>query len=355
MVQIQISVRELLEALQEPLGLEVVAGRDGGDRPIRAARIQKPGLALAGYSAFVHPDRVQVLGLTEISYLATLEPAARERAAGTLTALGLACILVTKGLAPPKELVAACDRTQTPLLRTQMVSSEAIDRVIAFLLDGLMPRTSVHGVLMDVGGVGILIAGASGIGKSECALDLVRRGHRLVADDVVEIRRRGNDLVGQASAMIRGLVEIRGLGILNVSQLYGVTAIREHKRIELHIELEEWRKERQYDRTGLDERRHEILGVGLRSLLMPVRPGRDIATLVEVASRNFLLRLRGLNAAEALKTRIDEEISHASASRERVEEMIPPDDDPTDTGDIPSLHRAAHIPAVLDHLEDELE
>lgn len=351
----EVLVRELIESLRAPLHLEVCAGRDGGERPIRAARIQKPGLALAGYSAFIHPDRVQVLGQTEISYLAQLDPVARERAATTLTSLTLACVLVTKGLPPPSELIHACDRTRTPLLRTPVVSSEAIDRVITYLAEMLMPRTSIHGVLIDVGGVGVLVTGASGIGKSECALELVRRGHRLVADDVVEIRRRGNDLVGQASALIRGLLEIRGLGILDVADLYGVTATRDHKRIELHVELEDWRRERVYDRTGLDERRHDILGVKLRSLLMPVRSGRDVASLVEVASRNFLLNLRGHNAAQVLKGRIDAEMAGSSAPRERVEEMLPPDDDPTEIGEAPSLHRAAHLSAVLDHLEDEVE
>lgn len=351
----EILVRELIEALTTPLSLSVLAGREGGDRPIRAARIQKPGLALAGYSAFVHPDRVQVLGQTEISYLAQLDPPARERAATTLTSLTLACVLVTKGLTPPVELVAACDRTRTPLLATPLVSSAAIDAVIAHLTDGLMPRTSMHGVLVDVGGVGILVTGASGIGKSECALELVRRGHRLVADDVVEIRRRGSDLVGQASALIRGLLEIRGLGILDVAELYGATATRDHKRIELHVELEEWRRERMYDRTGLDERRTDILGVRLRALLMPVRSGRDVASLVEVAARNFLLQLRGHNAAHILKGRMDAELAGSSASREQVEEMLPPDEDPAESGESPSLHRAAHLSAVLDHLEDELE
>ncbi len=352
----EVLVHELIESLRGALRLEVCAGGEGGQRPIRAARIQKPGLALAGYSAFIHPDRVQVLGQTEISYLAQLDGPGRERAATTLTSLTLACVLVTKGLSPPPELVVACDRTRTPLLRTPVVSSEAIDRVINYLSDRLMPRTSIHGVLVDVGGVGVLVTGASGIGKSECALELVRRGHRLVADDVVEIRRRGNDLVGQASALIRGLLEIRGLGILDVADLYGVTATRDHKRIELHVELEDWRRERVYDRTGLDERRHDILGVKLRSLLLPVRSGRDVASLVEVASRNFLLHLRGHNAAQVLKGRIDAEMAgSSSATRERVEEMLPPDDDPTEIGEAPSLHRAAHLSAVLDHLEDEVE
>lgn len=305
----EITVQAFLDHVQGPLSLEVSAGSTGLGRVLRSARIQKPGLALAGYSAFVHPDRVQILGQTEISYLATLPPDLRSRSISKLLALGVACLLVTKGLPLPDELVRGCNETGTPLLKTPAPTSECIRKVLTYLDDLLTPRTSVHGVLVDVNGVGVMITGASGIGKSECALDLVIRGHRLVADDVVEIRRRGEDLVGQSSSIIRNLIEIRGLGILNIAELYGVTATRDHKRIELHIELEEWRQDRAYDRIGIDERTREILGVALRSLLVPVRPGRDIATIVEVAARNFLLQMRGHHAAVELNSRIDAEIA----------------------------------------------
>lgn len=344
----QVTVEQFYEHVRGPLGMALFAGERGMGRLLKSARIQKPGLALAGYSAFVHPDRVQILGQTELSYLASLEPAARERASSSLTALNLACILITKDLPLPETLVAACNRTDTPLFRTAMTSSECIRKVLAYLDDLLSPRCRVHGVLVDVAGVGVLITGASGIGKSECALELVERGHRLVADDVVEIRRRGEDLVGQAAKMIHDLIEIRGLGILNVSELYGVAATRDHKKIELHVELEEWSSERVYDRVGLEERKHDILGTELASLLVPVRPGRNIAGIVEVAARNFLLKLRGHHAPLALNDRLHRGLR----ATPMFEEDTPPG---LITGEVPSLFAAAELAEVTDHIEDEVE
>jgi HPr kinase/phosphorylase len=346
----QVTVAAFFEHVREPLGLRIHAGARGMNRLLKSARIQKPGLALAGYSAFVHPDRVQVLGQTELSYLATLHPETRERAAATLTALNLACIVVTKSLPLPEVLVRHCDQTNTPLFRTAMTSSECIRKVLAYLDDLLSPRCRVHGVLVDVSGVGVLISGSSGIGKSECALELVERGHRLVADDVVEIRRRGEDLVGQAAKIIQDLIEIRGLGILNVSELYGVAATRDHKKLELVIELEEWRSDTHYDRVGLEDRTQDILGVKLPALLLPVRPGRNIASIVEVAARNFLLRLRGHHAAQELNDRIHKDVHPLLGPPDPVE---PPPD--LVTGEIPSLFAAAELAEVTDHIEDEVE
>jgi HPr kinase/phosphorylase len=222
--------------------------------------------------------------------------------------------------------------------------------VLGYLDDLLTPHTSVHGVLVEVDGVGVLITGASGVGKSECAMDLILRGHRLVADDVVEIRRRGEDLVGQAAKLVKNLIEIRGLGILNVAELYGVAATRDHKRLELHVELEEWRQDRAYDRIGLDQRSYDILGLKLRSLLVPVRPGRYIAGIVEVAARNFLLQVKGHHAARDLKLKIDAELASRDrrrAGQERVKEF---EEDTTS-----DLQMAAQLSIADDHIEDELE
>jgi HPr kinase/phosphorylase len=346
----EISVQAFLDHSRSSLGIEILSGAAGLSRTLRAARIQKPGLALAGYTDFVKTDRVQILGQTELSYLESLDPVARAQAVQNLVGKMVACIMITRRLDVPDELIAGCERTATPLLRTDLRSSETIRKVLNYLDDLLTPRTSVHGVLVDVDGVGVIMTGTSGVGKSECALELVLRGHRLVADDVVEIRRRGEDLVGQAADLIKDLIEIRGLGILNIGELYGVAATRDHKRIELHIELEEWRANRSYDRTGLDERRYEILGISLTSLLVPVRPGRDIAAIVEVAARNFLLRLRGHNAARDLKRRIDREMARAEArNMEMVEESmdIPP---------LPNLRAAANLSTEgFGHIEDEVE
>lgn len=334
---VEISVRDFYEHASGPIGLELVAGGFGMHRHLKSARIQKPGLALAGYTTFVHGDRVQILGETELSYLATLDEAAAAVAIEGFVALDLACIVVTKNLSLPAHLVSACERFATPLFVTSMTSSEAIRKILSYLDDMLSPRCSVHGVLVDVNGVGVLLTGRSGIGKSECALDLVSRGYRLVADDVVEIRRRGEDLVGQASALIQHLIEVRGLGILNVAELYGVVATRDHKRIELHVELESWTEGTNYDRTGLDERMYDILGVQVRSLLIPVQPGRNVANIVEVAARNLLLIMRGHNAPQQLNHRI----------------MAALEQEPTSP---PVLGQVAEAMFdATDHLEDEVE
>ena len=347
-----VTVKTFIEHVVEPLDLELLAGAAGVQRSLRSARIQKPGLALAGYTAFVHGDRVQIVGQTELSYLATLAPVDRAAAINGFLAMNIACLIVTKGLPIPAELMNACELTGTPLLRTELASSECIRKVLAYLDDLLTPRTSVHGVLVDVDGIGVLLAGASGIGKSECALDLVLRGHRLVADDVVDIRRRGDDLVGQAASLIRNLIEIRGLGILNVAELYGVAATRDHKRIELYIELEEWRQDREYDRIGLEQPTKDILGVKVQAATLPVRPGRDIAAIVEVAARNLLLQARGHHAARELSERIEKD-RRLSERRLRARELI-------DRLDAvrrlpPDLRQAAQLTEVTDHIEDEVE
>ena len=338
--QPSITVATFFEHASGPLELELCAGAHGMGRALARARIQKPGLALAGYTRFVHCDRVQILGETELSYLETLPQAARGDALDGYLRCKVACILVTKGLDLPDLLVSMCDTHATPLFRTNVTSSLTIRKVLAYLDDLLSPRCSVHGTLVDVNGVGILMTGDSGIGKSETALDLVERGHRLVADDVVEIRRRGEDLVGQASRLIQNLIEIRGLGILDIAELFGVAATREHKRIELHIELESWSPDQVYDRTGLDEESRDILGLDVRSIRLPVKPGRNIAGIVEVAARNMLLRMRGHHAARQLNNRLDEALYRTTGEH-------PPE--PVD------LATAARVTVATDHIEDEVE
>lgn len=338
--QPSVTVATFFEHASGPLELELCAGAHGMARSLVRPRIQKPGLALAGYTRFVHRDRVQILGETELSYLETLPESTRGDALDNYLRCKVACVLVTKGLPLPDLLVSMCDTHATPLFRTGVTSSAAIRKVLAYLDDLLSPRCSVHGTLVDVNGVGVLMTGQSGIGKSETALDLVERGHRLVADDVVEIRRRGEDLVGQASRLIQNLIEIRGLGILDIAELFGVAATREHKRIELHVELEAWSPEHVYDRTGLDEDTHDILGIDVRSLRLPVKPGRNIAGIVEVAARNMLLRMRGHHAARQLNDRMDEAMYRTTGVH------------PTEPVD---LATAAKVAVAPDHIEDEVE
>jgi HPr kinase/phosphorylase len=312
---LSVKVEHLLSDKTAGLSLTLLAGRSGLSRRITAARIQKPGLALAGYSEQVDRGRVQVLGQSELGYLAQLpEDRARAGVEGLL-ALEPSCLVVTRGLEAPPHLAARCEERNVSLLRTPLVSAVFIDRVSKFLEDHLSPMTSVHGVLMDVLGVGILILGKSGIGKSEAALDLVMRGHRLVADDIVDIRKRQPDIVfGSGSEIIKHHMEIRGLGIINIKDLFGIAAVRDAKKIELVIELVEWREDEEYDRLGIDEMGYKVLDVEVPMLRVPVRPGRNISTIIEVAARNTLLKLQGHHSAKEFQDRLNRAIAEARPS-----------------------------------------
>jgi len=307
-----IRVDSLLEARDAGLALELVGGKGGLGRRISGPRIQKPGLALTGYTAYVHAERLQVLGLTEISYLRSVEPEKRRMGLETLCALEPSCVVVTRGLEVPQELVAGGDRHEVPIFSTPLMSSVFINRVTKWLEDRLAPTTSVHGVLIDVLGVGILLLGKSGIGKSEAALDLVLRGHRLVADDIVEIRKRVPDMIyGSGSDIIKHHMEIRGLGIINIKDLFGISAVRDAKKIELVVELVEWNEEEEYDRLGVEELRHSILDVAVPMLRVPIRPGRNITTIIEVAARNLLLKYQGKHSAREFQDRLNRALIEA--------------------------------------------
>jgi HPr kinase/phosphorylase len=275
--------------------------------------VQRPGLALAGHSGYVQYGRVQIIGGSEMSYLRKLSPARRARAVEHLVRRKLTCLVTTKGMRAPVELVRAAEARGTPLLATRMDSTTFIRQLARFLEERLAPSAARHAVLVDVFGLGVLIAGASGIGKSECALELVDRGHRLVADDVVEIKRLGSNLVGIAPELTRDHMELRGLGILDVKGLYGVSAIRHSKRVELVVNLERWAAGKQYDRLGLATETLTILGVAVPLVRMPVAPGRNIALLIEVASRSQLLKQRGYDAAQRLAARVDALVKRGEA------------------------------------------
>ncbi|HYE66637.1 MAG TPA: HPr(Ser) kinase/phosphatase [Pyrinomonadaceae bacterium] len=303
-----ITVSDFLAHAPQSLELQMLAGERGASgREIKVARIQKLGLALAGFTHYIHPGRLQIVGQSEIWYLGQLAPDKRLEAIRKLALEQIACVLVTKGLEPPPEFIAAAESVQLPLLRTPLVSSVAINIVTDYLQEMLAPRTLRHGVLLDLYGIGVLIEGASGIGKSECALDLIARGHRLVSDDVVEVRRLGSDrLLGRAPELLREHLEIRGLGILNIRDLFGVSAISTVKTIDLSIRLERWEEASEVDRLGIDARAIEIMGVSVPHVLIPVSPGRNLSTLVETAVRVQLLRVRGYDAAQAFVERHSE-------------------------------------------------
>ncbi|MEZ4365672.1 MAG: HPr(Ser) kinase/phosphatase [Kofleriaceae bacterium] len=308
-----------LVAGAERLGLSVVAGADGLDRRIAAPRIQKPGLALSGWPEQLHDGRVLVLGGTEIEYLAAIKPEARAIGVDTILASRPACVVVCRGRSAPAELVEGCAGARVPLLATRAVTADVIVEITAWLTDQLAPHTEVHGVLLDVLGIGILVQGKSGIGKSETALDLVVRGHRLVADDVTHLWQRGAAIIGTGAGVIRHHMEIRGLGIINIKDLFGVSAVRDSKKVELLVELVEWAADEEYERLGVDDHTTEVLGVAIPSLRLPVRPGRNLATIIEVAARNQLLKAAGHHSAREFQARLSEVMATARGAAGRVD------------------------------------
>lgn len=309
-----LTIARLLEDAPD-LKLELVAGHEGLTHRIGSSRIQKPGLALTGFTEHLHQERVQVFGNTEISYLRTLTEEQQRDVLKKLFESRLACVVVTKGLDIPTALVDGCEKAKLALMRTSLVSSVFIAQVQAFLEDALTATGMVHGVLLDVFGVGVLLIGKSGIGKSEIALDLVMRGHRLVADDVVNCIRRTDEVFGHGSEVIQHHMEIRGLGIINIKDLFGVAAVRERKKIELVVELVEWSPSSEYDRLGMDLSTSAVVGLDLPCSVVPVRPGRNMTTIVEVAARNHLLKLQGHHSAQEFAERLARHIAEAGKPR----------------------------------------
>ncbi len=304
---IDVSVSEFVSDPRLTIGLVRLAGETGLGRPIRHPRVQKSGLALAGHFYGVVPTRVQVLGETELSYLENLTSEMRGQAARGFFSLGLSCVVVTHRKEVPRSLVQAAEATGTPLFMSAARSSRTINAIHAMLDEKLAPSTQLHGVLVDVFGIGLLLLGKSGIGKSECAVELVLRGHRLVADDVVRCEWRPPGMVfGSPADMLRNHVEVRGLGLLNIKDLFGVTAVRERKRIDMIVQLEEWSETKEYDRLGVDDQHYTILGTPVRLVTVPVRPGRDMGAMLEMAARNELLRRAGRHSARELLARLEE-------------------------------------------------
>jgi HPr kinase/phosphorylase len=300
------------------LEMRVVAGESGFNRAISWGRIQRPGLALAGFIPYIKPGRIQILGESELNYLDTMPADVRRERIEAICALPVAAFVITKGQKPPEDIVRECRRLEIPLLVSDMTTSVVIQSITRVLEDELAPSTMLHGVLVDVYGMGVLLLGESGIGKSECALDLVHRGHRLVADDAVEIRRYpSGSLVGRAAEMIRYHMELRGIGIINIKHLFGVSAVRASKSIELVIELQRWDPTKKYDRLGLDGESYTILERERPLLRLPVASGRNLALLIEIAARNELLKSQGYDAAKEFARRVDEEIAKNSGEEER--------------------------------------
>ncbi len=314
-----LSVGALLRNRPDVFGLplELLSGAGGLERRITSPHPQKTGLALAGFDAYLQPGRVLIFGESEIRYLESLAAAGRIDSLRRTLGRDIPAVLIAGGFPPPPELTIEAEAASLPLITTPVPTPIAIAKLTAILEDSLAERTVMHAVLMDILGLGVLIVGESGIGKSECALDLVVRGHRLVADDTVEIRRRAESvLIGTCPDLTRHHMEVRGLGVINIKDLFGVASTRSSKRVELVVQLERWEPGREYERLGLDDQHFEILGMPIPLLRMPVGPGRNVAILVEVAARNQLLRSKGHHAARKLAARLERQLREPSGTEE---------------------------------------
>lgn len=300
-----IAVARLYDALASALELEVLAGLQGMGRPVLISDINRPGLALSGYLEYFANDRIQILGNTEVHYLETLPASVLQTRMEGMFSFEIPAFVLSRQLEPRNLLLDMCNRRGIPVLRSSRSTDEVITRIILFLADEFSPETQLHGTALDCYGVGCVLVGAPGVGKSETALELVERGHRLVADDLVILKRsRDAYLYAETNPVVEHHMEIRGVGIIDVKSVFGVGRVRNSKRIGLVIELEEWKQQADYDRTGLKEEFVEILGVRVPYLLIPVRPGRNIAIIVEVAALNFRLKELGVHPAVEFNKRL---------------------------------------------------
>lgn len=295
--------------LKERFQLELLAGEEGLYRAITTSDISRPGIEMAGFFTYYPARRLQLLGRTELSFFQQLEDAEKQERMEKLCTYDTPGIVISRGLAAPPELIENAEKTGVPIMRSHLPSTQLISQLTNYLDTKLAKSTAMHGVLVDIYGIGVLITGASGVGKSETALDIVRRGHRLVADDSVEIRQQNGDtLVGTAPELIQNLLEIRGLGIIDVMTLFGAGAVRPYKRISLTIHLELWDEQKAYDRLGLDEETLQVLDTEIQKLTVPVRPGRNLAVIIEVAAMNFRLKRMGVNTAQQFSDRLKQMI-----------------------------------------------
>lgn len=304
----KIHVRDIVQNFQ----WKVVSGEGGIMREVKESDLSRPGLVLAGCKDFYPSHRVQLLGLTEITYLKNLSKEERKARVSDLLAENTPCICVARNLDVPEELMKCSMERNIPILSSTLATTKLSSKLTTYLEGQLAPTTTLHGVLVDVYGVGVMIVGQSSIGKSETALELVKRGHRLIADDAVEIRQtQENQLIGSAPELIQHLLEIRGVGIINVMTLFGAGAVRNYKRISLVIRLEIWDPNKVYERLGLDEEKMKIMDTEVPQITVPVRPGRNLAIILEVASMNFRLKRMGYNAAVHFSKKLTDTIEEA--------------------------------------------
>lgn len=316
------SVRELLDRVREPLRLEELT-EINGNRPLQSPDISSPGLALAGYVERFVSDRLQVLGQTEVTYLNSLAPSRRKEIIDIFFSFALPGVFITKAQEVPDGMVEAAQAQGIPLLRTPLKTADFYRVIKPALEDIFAPTTTLHGSLADVFGVGLFFTGKSGIGKSECVLDLVERGHRLVADDLVLTSRRGNDvLIGRAHELAGHHMEIRGIGVIDVASIFGIRAVRQQKRIEVMVHLETWDEDLVVERTGLDIQATTILDVEIPKIVIPLNPGKNITVIAEVIAMNHLLRYAGIDPAERFNSRLIQQMQKKANVRQYLQEDL---------------------------------
>jgi HPr kinase/phosphorylase len=314
-----IPVRTVLERVGAELDLELVAGEQGLDNTFNTAELNRPGLAFAGYYDVFTSDRLQILGITEISYLKSLEPSDRLQRLQRMFEFTIPAAIVTSDLDVPEELIAVAKERQVALLKTPLLTSNFSAHLARFLQRAIAPTWHVHGVAMDVFGMGVLITGPSGVGKSECALELIERGHRLIADDIVILRRIGKgDLVACASERLGYHMEIRGIGIIDIETLFGVRSVRDEEVISQVIRMERWDSDKEYDRTGITTNICTMFDCELPEYVVPVQPGRNMSLLVEVSTLMQRLKNQGVNTAEAFNARLQSELQKRTQNNPRV-------------------------------------
>lgn len=316
MTSTELTIQTLLNDCSKDLELQVLSGEDHLSRIVATPELNRPGLAFAGFYDVFAWDRIQILGNTEISYLDSLAPEdRRKRLDGTLE-FQVPCLIVTNGNPVSEDILEAAKSHGTPLLLSSLPTTRMAGMLMAYLERFFAPTANIHGNLLDVFGMGVLIMGSSGVGKSECALELIERGHRLVADDQVIIRRLSKDeLVGRSSDVLKYHMEIRGLGILNLELLFGVASVVEEKRIELVVWLERWNDNVEYERLGIDEEEHAIFDVRVPKYKIPVQPGRNISIMVEMAALTQRLKNSGINPAQLMNDSLIARMAGESHSR----------------------------------------
>jgi HPr kinase/phosphorylase len=287
------------------LGLRLVAGANGLKRLIREPTVNRPGLALAGFRRYFAPKRVQVIGNVETAFLRSLPEQQRRQRYEDLFRYPIPCAVMCRGLTPDKALLHAAEVRNIPVFQTDLVTMKFINLATLALDNLFAPRTSVHGSMVDIQGIGVIVQGESGVGKSEAVLGLLERGYSLVTDDVVQLTIvDGRELIGTGKAITRNLMEVRGIGIIDVSMLFGIAAVRAQKSVELVVTLQSWEKVEEIERVGIEQHHIELLGIQVPHMVLPVRPGRDMSRLVEVAALQTKLKASGVNPAEDLQRRV---------------------------------------------------